>query len=405
MALLPNYTSFAGRHAETGSVANALGYQGVRAPHTGEPISEALLLGIAGGIAVGYFTFAYEGYLPHVALLARNTFDPLETLLDRLAIARDLRQSENAAKGESNLIAVIEEGSAPIVWADAFSLPYNNIPWDDRNWSPTPIIVYGVEGESALIADRSAAPFQVERAQLAAARARVKKDRNRVIELGIPDLDRLPEAVYKGISQCVALYVEKPPRGKRENFGLAALENMATLLTDQRNRHGWAKQFPAGGALFQALLGTPWQPGMLGWIMTWGAGDGAERGLYADFLDEAATILNRSALRDAAVTFRKSHAAWLDLAQNLVPAAGPLREAHTLLLERDRLFKEKGGEGLDAIRQIDAQLTTLQGQCSAEFPMSASEVQQLEASIAERIRAIGVIEARAVAEMQAGLMG
>lgn len=405
MALLPNYSSFIGRHAETGTIANALHYQGVRAPHTGKPVSEALLLGISGGIAVGYFTFAYEGYLPHVALLTRNTFNPLETLLDRLGIARDLRQSENSAKGESNLLAVIEEGSAPVVWADGFSMPYNNIPWDDRNWSPAPLIVYGIEGDLAIIADRSAAPFQVERTQLAAARARVKKDRNRVMELDAPNFERLPEAVHKGISQCIALYVEKPPRGKRENFGIAAMENMANLLTDQRNRHGWARQFPAGGALYQALLGTPWQPGMLGWIMTWGAGDGAERGLFADFLDEAATILNRPALHSAATTFRASHAAWLELAQSLAPAAGPLRDAHSLLIERDRLFRQEGNEGLDAMRKIDAQLSALQEQCSAAFPMSADEVQQLEADIAERIRAIGVIESQAVTEMQAGLMG
>lgn len=36
--------------------------------------------GISGGIVMGYFTFAYAGMIPHVALLTYNTFD-LNTLL------------------------------------------------------------------------------------------------------------------------------------------------------------------------------------------------------------------------------------------------------------------------------------------------------------------------------------
>ena len=78
MPVLDNYSHFTGRHWETGTVCNYLAYQGITAPHTGQPYSEALLLGVSGGVVMGYFTFAYEGYDPHVALLTRNTFDPLK---------------------------------------------------------------------------------------------------------------------------------------------------------------------------------------------------------------------------------------------------------------------------------------------------------------------------------------
>lgn len=44
--------NFNGRHSETGSIHNALALQGVTAPHTGEPYSEAFLLGVSGGIAL-----------------------------------------------------------------------------------------------------------------------------------------------------------------------------------------------------------------------------------------------------------------------------------------------------------------------------------------------------------------
>ena len=129
MTSLPNYHAFEGHNWETASIRNALDYAGVIAPHTDKPFSEALLMGISGGIVVGYFSFTYEGYDPHVALLTRNTFDPMETILTRLAIPRDMHQTSIAATGVKNLIAVLEHGDAPIVWADTFSLPYSMPPF------------------------------------------------------------------------------------------------------------------------------------------------------------------------------------------------------------------------------------------------------------------------------------
>ncbi len=117
-----------------------------------------------------------------------------------------------------------------------------------------------------------------------------KANRFRLMELDAPNFDLLPEAVHKGIAQCIALFTEKPPRGKKENFGTAALENWAQAMRNPRARNTWTKQFPRGGALYQGLLGTPWQPGLLGWVMTWGTSDGADRGVYADFLEEATLV-------------------------------------------------------------------------------------------------------------------
>ena len=120
-------TQFTGRHYETGSIHNALAVQGVKDPHTGKPYSEALLLGISGGIAFGYFTFEYKGYLPHVAMLPRNTFSPFTTMLERLGIAQDIQQTNKADIAEKNLVHVLESGLYPLVWADQFSLSYKDL--------------------------------------------------------------------------------------------------------------------------------------------------------------------------------------------------------------------------------------------------------------------------------------
>lgn len=130
MPTLKDYHEFESTHWETGSVRNALAYQGVRMPHNHKPLSEAMLLGISGGVTIGYFSFAYEGYDPHVALLTRNTFDPMDHLFERLGVVQTVRQTTSDDKGRKNLIEVLEDGVPTIVWADVFSLSYNGLPND-----------------------------------------------------------------------------------------------------------------------------------------------------------------------------------------------------------------------------------------------------------------------------------
>lgn len=404
MPVLANYKQFEGRHYETGTIHNALAYQGVRGPHNGQPLSEALLLGISGGITVGYFLFEYEGYDPHIALLTRNTFDPMQTIFDRLGIPQEVIQTNSPEKGERNLIEALEGGRPALVWADSFTLPYNTLNPEERNWGMMPILVYGVEGDTVSIADRSGRPLHVTKATLAAARGRVKQEKYRLITLDAPDLSRLPSAVQKGIWQCVSLYTEAPPMGSRTNFGLAALEHWAKMLTNTRNKKSWARYFPPGRRMWAALAGYAPQPGAFSWIMTWGAAPGAERGLYADFLNEAAQLLGKPALNEAADQFRKSCTAWRDLANALLPEAVPLfAEARQLLLRRHAVFVEQGDAGIDEIRGINARLDALGEAAGTDFPLSAAEAVAMREDLSARVLRILELERKAVEMLQAAL--
>lgn len=401
MTMLKNYHHFDGRHRETGSIHNILAYQGLPAPHTGKPISEALLLGISGGITFGYFTFEYKGYQPHIALLTRNTFDPMEAIFERLAIPREVLQTSKPETGLKNLIDVLESGHPALVWADAFLLPYNLLPYDKSNWMMAPIVVYGVKDDLAYIADRSCKPFIIPLDDLTAARARVKDDKFRVLALDAPDMDKLPAAVQKGIWQCISLYTDAPPKGKRENFGLAALEHWANMLTNTRNKQSWERYFPAGNRLYAALAGDTVQPGAFDWITTWGAADGAERGLFADFLDEAALILNKPALKSAALQFRSAADAWRVLADMLLPNDVPLlKETRDLKLRKHQLFIEQGGEALDEIRTINERLNELKAIAAQDFPLSPNEVAVMREKLAQQVLHIRDLEREAVQTMQ-----
>ena len=215
-------TQFTGRHYETGSIQNALAMQGVKAPHTGKPYSEALLLGISGGIAFGYFTFEYKGYLPHVAMLPRNTFSPFTTILERLGIAQDIQQTNKAEIAERNLTQALESGLFPLVWADQFSLPYNDLSPADMMWNMIPSLAIETDGQSVAMVDRSSQPFHVSMRELTKARGRVKEDKNKLMTLDAPQTTKLAAAVHKGICQTISLFTEEPPKGGRDNFGFAA---------------------------------------------------------------------------------------------------------------------------------------------------------------------------------------
>lgn len=398
-------TQFTGRHYETGSLHNALALQGVKAPHTGKPYSEALFLGVSGGIAFGYFTFEYKGYLPHLALLTRNTFSPFTTSLERLGIAQDVQQTNKAEVAEKNLVSVLESGLYPLVWADYSLMPYNDIPFDKGMWGMLPLLAIETNGKTVTVADRSSLPLHVSMRDLTRARGRVKEDKFRLMTLDTPQPSKLAGAVHKGICQTISLFTEEPPRGARDNFGFAAYEKFANLLINTRNKQSWERFFPAGVRMFHALAGSPSQPGAYHWVNTWGSADGADRGLYADFLDEAALVLKKSALKEAGEKFRDSHRLWLEFAEALLPDDVPmLGESKRLIQKKHDLFLTQGDTALPEIKQINAQLSKLLKASETDFPLSEVQAAELRSNLREIVLSISSTEQKAVDLLQAAIV-
>ncbi|MEO8355375.1 MAG: BtrH N-terminal domain-containing protein [Chloroflexota bacterium] len=398
-------TQFNGRHWETGSIHNALAVQGIKAPHTGKPYSEALLLGISGGISFGYFTFEYKGYLPHVALLTRNTFSPFSTVLERLGVAQDIQQTNKPDKAEKNLQATLESGLYPLLWADQFSLPYNCLPVDKPMWGMMPILAVEADGKSVTVADRSSQPLHLSMTDLTKARGRVKEDKYRLMTLDTPQTGKLAGAVYKGICQAISLFTEEPPRGARDNFGFAAYQKLAELLVNTRNKQSWERFFAPGIRMYHALAGSPVQPGAYHWIMNWGSADGAERGLYADFLLEAAQILNRPALKESAGKFRESYTLWLAFADALLPDDIPmLSESKKLINKKHDLFVREGEMALPEIKKINSRLNELLTKSEINFPLSNVQAADLRANLRDILLKISTVEQQAVDMLQKAIV-
>jgi hypothetical protein len=384
LTTLADFNHFGAAHWETGSVRHILNYQGA-------DLSEALLLGISGGICVGYFTFAYKGVDPHVALLTRNTFDPLDTLLDRLGVIREVRQTTNAEKGAINVLEALDDGQPALVFADTYSLHYNALPTDSEMWLYMPLVVYGLDVDYAYLSDRSATPLQISAQELDRARGRTKLNKYKMMTLELPNLDKLARAVKAGIEGCLRLYTELPPKGARTNFGFAALDHWADMLVKKTGKSSWAKVFPRGRSLFAGLTTT------YDSIKIFGTGGQASREQYAAFLDEASAILNKPLLRQAGELFRKAAPAWDDLAVALLPDhVEPFQRTRALKQQKLSLFNQYGAEKLAERQAIQAQLQKIKDEMSLEFPLDERGCAELLAAIREKVLAVRAIEWEAV---------
>lgn len=400
MPTLPNFTQFSGRYWDTASIRNALDYQGVKAPHTGQPYSEAMLLGISGGVTFGYFTFHYKGYDPQVNLLTRNTFDPMERIFDRLKLPRDLRQSTSPDKGRQNLIKALEEGYAPIASPDMWLLPYNALPYDEGMWGGMPLVIYGYEPDKgeAYISDRSRVGLTVTTDDLDKARGRIKKERQRLILLGAPDDAALPDAIRQGLADTVALMTEKPPKGAAKNFGLKALRHWADML-QKTSKGSWAREYATGRPLLAALT-TAYT--FLG--PAFGKTVQAERDVYADFLDEAAGVLNADALHNVAALYRAAGQAWQALHASLLPAGLPmLSDAREAIDRKTALFIESGAAKLDEIIAQRDRLEALKTQSESDFPLTDADITDLRASIRSHVLQVQEAEATAVQALKSAI--
>ncbi|MCC6804992.1 MAG: DUF4872 domain-containing protein [Anaerolineae bacterium] len=400
MPVLANYHEFDGVPWATGYLKNALAYQGAQAPHTNQPYTEALLMGINGGICAGYFSFEYEGYPPHLHFLTRYLFtEEPGAVFERLAIPMQVQQTPNPQKAAANVVNALAEGKPAIVWADGARLPYNNYPTSDDFWNVMPLVVYGYEvGGSVQIADRACVSLTASEEDMIAARARIAKSRNRMMTIGSPNPNHLPDAVRAGIQSCIDLFSGKSPVGSNGNFGLNAYQKWIKLL-EGKGKESWAVRFAPRARMYAGLTST------YKYLEVYFTGGHGARHIYADFLEEAAIILEKPALQDTAPLFRASALAWDALTAALLPDdILLLRETRELMVRDYQLFLEQGGASLDERHKISARLTELEAEAAEHFPLNEAQAADFRAALrtplqhlhdAEKVAIAALVEAMA----------
>ncbi|MDG4758534.1 DUF4872 domain-containing protein [Micromonospora sp. WMMD710] len=310
-----------GLHAETSNVTNVLTHLGGDA--TGAHLSEAMLLGVGGGLGAGYMLWEIKGQTPNLFLGFRYrwTFhDWAERTMDRLGVGYQVKTTGSSKAAATTLHEQLTDGNPVLIAPDRQLVGYWHLPAEPAlagrgrpvfaGARRSPLVAYALTDDGIRVDDRNLAPLSVDADLLAEARARVSSTKNRMIVVHtVPETYALADAVRAGIADCVA-HLD----AKAATVALPAWSKWSRLVTDERNAKGWPTLY--GKAGMATTLLSVWEH-----VEPAGLTGGNLRDLYADFLDEAAPLLGDSAdaAADAAQLFRQSARLWHEIAETALP--------------------------------------------------------------------------------------
>jgi hypothetical protein len=403
-ALPPSeYQLLGGVHPDTHAIAGVLANRGLVAPHTGQPLSEAMVLGAGGGLGAGYILWEFKAHDSRSLVLGfRNNWQYPDRwalkVCARLGVPADVHETGSARRAAEELRAAVGQGVPAIVWADQQLLGYRHLPaWLEGHGGP-PVTVYGLDERAgvALVDDRNRASLTVPLDALAAARARVGSYRHRQLVLDTPTAELDTGGLRAAVRDGLAEQVEHLGR-RSDSFALPAFRKWSRLLTDPGNAKGWPRLFADRVALFDACLSVYENLEPVGW------GGGNLRALYAEFLDEAAGLLGTPALGRAAAAYREAAARWHEVAEVAVPAGRePFAEARRLTVQlQDQV--ERGDAVQAEAAATAAALWTLRDRWRPQFPGDDADAEALLPALAAAVTAACEAEEAALAVLAGAL--
>ncbi len=380
-----------GSHDLTAAVANTLAAQDMLNPHTGQPLSEAMILGIGGGLGAGYILWEFKAYEIAIIVMGfRNRWnyavDYLTNTCQRLSVKPHFAETTGQKTAQANLEEALAHGVPVITWVDKAHMPHQQLPaWLD-GMSSHIVTVYGLDSGCVLVDDLADDLIEVDLEPFQAGRGRVSSDKNRLLRLEPTGALDLPAAIRAGIDDCIA-HLSRDS----ESFSLPVYQKWAKMMTHTKNKKGWPVVFKDRHGLY-STLGTVYEGIALQ------CGDGhALRSLYADFLGEAAAVLDHSPLQQASDHYRQAAKAWEGLA-NSVLASDPLRESKRLMDQRYALYKARDWA---AMRQVNDQRQALSAEYDHAFPMDDAEVAALFETMQTHLEDIYAAETQALESLKA----
>jgi Butirosin biosynthesis protein H, N-terminal/Domain of unknown function (DUF4872) len=295
-------------HCGSGAFRDLLEHAGLS--YGQQPLSEAMTFGLGGGIGLRYEGETAGASFPF-CLMGREL--ELETVLCRnLGIEAELVQTDDPRRGWELLREEIDRGRPALVWTDSSQLPYLRevLSLHVENTRHA-LIVLGYDSSAgvAYVADQYfKQPQACELGALAEARCSDRfpgPNRHALWRLSFPS--RLPPAevaVRVGVARTV-LGMGGHGRGDADATepygGFEALERLGRRC-DSLEREG-------AGAEARRWLRF--------WIRQAGTGGALFRSLQADFLAEAAGLLDDPHLRRAAQAYAELGENWVTLAREL----------------------------------------------------------------------------------------
>lgn len=352
--LLSSYTHFGGQHTDSAVLANTLRQAGVLAPHSRRPYTEAMVVGLGGGIGFSYFVYEQRASLARLDLDSRyrgRGVSFLDGVLVRTGVRVSSVQTSSPRRAQDVLLSTLDAGQAAICTVDPPLLPHRGLPSTLRGRSSQLISVVGAQGGGVLIDDLCRHPIPLSLEQLSAARQSYRRARQRMVTVAPPlrSVD-LTASVRDALQSTCRLFLEPHV----SNVGFAGLDKWASLLTNVNNRRGWPRLFSVPAALFSALNHTYTH------LHFERAAPGAMRPMFADFLEEAADILGSGQLMRVAAQYRRAAELWGQLTDLALPIEDPvLWRCRAIIEERHRLLRTAGAAATKRMKTLWGELEGL----------------------------------------------
>src|SRR5688572_1344533 len=185
------YRMRGGLHPETATLANVMANQGIVSGLTGEPLTEAAILGIGGGLGAGYILWEFKSHDSAILTLGfRNQWQypwiPGWTgkTLERLGIEADVHETSGAKGARDTLDSWVDAGSPVIAWVDLGIIGTWGLPEALWGHAGHTVVICGREADGTyLVDDRGRAPFRIAPEVMAAARGRIGSFKHRIARL------------------------------------------------------------------------------------------------------------------------------------------------------------------------------------------------------------------------------
>lgn len=309
-----------GTDPDAASLANVLAHRGVVG--SGGPLSEALIFGISGGIGAGYILWEFQHDKgTHLVLGFGHAWNYLERrmvpALSRLGLDGEFTRTASQKAASATLSKELEAGNPSVVWPDRYHVGYWDLPSQLDGHGGHPVIAYAEAEGRVHLDDRNLSPLTVRREELDVARARVGSYKNAMLTVRSADVTiddaRIKSAVLDGLGVAI-----EHLSSSSTSFSLPAWHKWSKLMVDSKNKKGWPTVFAGGTDLLNGLTGT-WDA-----IAPAGATGGHLRGLFGDFLEEAAVLLGLPQLAEEAARWHEIGEMWDDLAETALPQGNPL---------------------------------------------------------------------------------
>lgn len=383
----------AGRQPESATLRNVLIQ---RDACTSDLCTEEILFGLGGGIGCAYWLFdmhgghpVYIGYRIH----AKEGDTPYFTLqmTEGWGATADVRHSSSPSAATKSLVKILNDGFTPIVWVEVTKLPYMFLSGNPLAYHQ--VVVYGMEGDDVLVGDLGDSVIRMSMEELTEARTSNYAPKFRTVV--ISEATAKPQ-LRETLSDRIRVTCSQMLEGLGiANFGLAALNKWAQMLTNTKNKKGWPNCFPGGPPLHGAMSTVFEQ------IELRGYGGSAFRGLYADFLDQAAGVLKKSALKKVAEQFRESEASWRAISDAALPDSIPLlKETREALTRRSVLIRKPRTTAIDKeLESLRDRLKQLRERSAKELSLSKADTLDLFGAISERVLETEKIERAAFTEL------